>query len=860
MPYHLKTRIAVSVSALIIGLLAIIGWVAMSYFEKELEAVAFVHLGDLVELSIEEVEEEFDIACKALISVGEKVKPEHMAYPARANALLSSQTTAHLVFDNGLYLYDPRGTIIASFPWQEELIGQDFSDREYFRAAVKSRQPFVSDAIRSRQNDQQPVLVISEPILNATGELVAVLGGSLDLRGENFIGRMRSEVVGEKGEYLLVDRQGDVVIHRNRQQILQPVERMLPGAFAEPSGTRNPSAPSDPELKHFHSRLGGEEVLGVYRTIPDLGWKLVVLTPTQVIFGAVHEARNFLVGVLALLALLTIFSVRLLTNRLTSPLVALAKKVRVHLDNPQVFNQLPAEGFEELGELAESIQGLMSNVARNSQMLNDQLTFLQNLIDTIPGPIFYKDAELRYIGCNRAFEGYIGKSREELVGKTTFDIAPPELAEVYHKADLELWEQRGEQIYEARVQYADDSIHDVIFFKKIYADSAGNPAGMIGTFLDITDRKKSEQELVQALAEAEAAREQVDNILSSAADGVVVTNRRNRVTHINQIALDMLGVEREGVLNRPFTRLFQGAELRRQAKKFLALSDPDSRQYDFSLLQPGRSYPKVIQAISSTLQAKNGERTGVVTLLRDVSRIRELDQIKSEFISTAAHEMRTPMSIILGYCEILMNSEEYGEFNKAQQKEFLAEVYRKSEALSRLVDDLFDVSRIEAGLPLPLQLGHCDLAGIVTEVVRHYEAHSPNHLFKMSLTGHEEFWADCNKMNQVFDNLISNAVKYSPDGGTIFVEIAPCDSRLNVRIVDQGIGMSGEQLERVFDKFYRVDSTDTAIGGLGMGMSIVKAIIEAHGGRIRVESVLGQGTSVDISLPLTEEAPSFPTS
>lgn len=859
MPYHLKTRIAVSVSALIIGLLTIVGLLMMAYFERELESAALSHLDDIVELSIEEIEEEFDIAGKALVSVGEKIRREHMAYPYRAGALLSSQTTAHLVFDNGLYLYDPQGTIIASYPWQVELIGQDFSDREYFQAAVRDRQVYVSDAIRSRQNQQQPVLVVSEPIFNATGELIAVLGGSLDLRGQNFIGRMRSEVVGEEGEYLLVDRQGDVVIHRDINQVLLPVERMLPTAFSEGSSTEDSSGGGIQELQHFHSRLGSEEMIGVYKTIESLGWKLVILTPADVTFGAVRDARDLLIAGLALLAFLTIMTVRLLTNRLTSPLVVLSDKVRGYLDNPQGFNQLSTDGFRELGELAESIQSLMSNVTTKSQVLDDQLTFMQNLIDTIPGPIFYKDADHRYLGCNAAFEEYIGKSREELVGKSVFDIAPRELAEVYHQADLDLWEGGGEQVYEARVKYADGSIHDVIFFKKVYTDSNGNPAGMIGTFLDISDRKKSEQDLVRALAEAETAKEQVDNILSSAADGLVVTNRRHRVTHINQIALDMLGVERENVLNQPFTKLFQDAELRRQAKKFLSKPDSGSRQYDFSLLQPGRSYPKIVQASSSILRAKNGERTGVVTLLRDVSRIRELDQIKSEFISTAAHEMRTPMSIILGYCEILMHSEEYGEFEKEQQKEFLTEIYRKSEALSRLVDDLFDVSRIEAGLPLPLDLGECDLIGIATEVVRHYQVHSPNHLFQIDFSGHDQLWADCNKMNQVFDNLVSNAVKYSPEGGTIRVEIDQCARHINARIIDQGIGMTPEQLERIFDKFYRVDSADTAIGGLGMGMSIVKAIIEGHGGAIRVESSLGQGTTVFISLPLTDDPPSFPS-
>ncbi|NIQ11522.1 MAG: PAS domain-containing protein, partial [Gammaproteobacteria bacterium] len=123
------------------------------------------------------------------------------------------------------------------------------------------------------------------------------------------------------------------------------------------------------------------------------------------------------------------------------------------------------------------------------------------MIDTIPNPIFYKDARFQYLGCNKAFEEYIGIPREDLVGKTTFDIAPAELAKIYHQADQDLWDKGDDQVYEASVKYADGSTHDVIFYKKIFSDIEGNPAGMIGTFLDITDRKDSERQLKNALDE-----------------------------------------------------------------------------------------------------------------------------------------------------------------------------------------------------------------------------------------------------------------------------------------------------------------------------------------------------------------------
>jgi signal transduction histidine kinase len=210
------------------------------------------------------------------------------------------------------------------------------------------------------------------------------------------------------------------------------------------------------------------------------------------------------------------------------------------------------------------------------------------------------------------------------------------------------------------------------------------------------------------------------------------------------------------------------------------------------------------------------------------------------------------MAVIMGYIEMLVDSEQFGDFTLERQRYFLSEAYRKAEALTQIVDDLFDISRIEAGLPLPIERSECDLNRLVREVIKHYKNHTAKHQFKISLQGEGIVYADGNKMTQVFENLISNAVKYSPDGGKIEVRSALRGNLLQIDVEDHGSGMSVEQVERVFDKFYRVDSSNTAVRGLGLGMSIVKAIIEGHDGRIWVESKLGKGTCVSLEIPLKE--------
>jgi signal transduction histidine kinase len=251
--------------------------------------------------------------------------------------------------------------------------------------------------------------------------------------------------------------------------------------------------------------------------------------------------------------------------------------------------------------------------------------------------------------------------------------------------------------------------------------------------------------------------------------------------------------------------------------------------------------------------------------IRDITRQKqaetvlvEMDRMKSEFISTAAHELRTPLATMLGYTELVRAPDEFGGFTKEQLREFLDEIYLKGETLSRIIDEMLDISRIESGHPIALDLQPHEPRTLLSKVVRRFELQSPKHIFHLALPGRqpEVVTCDLHRMTQVFENLVSNAVKYSPRGGMITVSGETVGSEYIVSISDQGIGMTPEQREKIFEKFYRADSSNTAIGGLGLGMSIARQIVEVHGGRIWVESEPGVGTRVSCTLPLARESTS----
>ena len=170
--------------------------------------------------------------------------------------------------------------------------------------------------------------------------------------------------------------------------------------------------------------------------------------------------------------------------------------------------------------------------------------------------------------------------------------------------------------------------------------------------------------------------------------------------------------------------------------------------------------------------------------------------------------------------------------------------------LSNIISDLFDISCIESGLGFTLNKAPCDIAGIIKGVVPQFQEQSSKHSFEALLPEQPvELNIDKDKITQVLQNILSNAVKYSPKGGLIRITGEIKKDFYQVSIKDQGIGMTPEQLDRIFEKFFRADASNTAISGTGLGMSIVKHLVEAHGGEVRVESMKGKGTTVRFTIP-----------
>jgi signal transduction histidine kinase len=229
--------------------------------------------------------------------------------------------------------------------------------------------------------------------------------------------------------------------------------------------------------------------------------------------------------------------------------------------------------------------------------------------------------------------------------------------------------------------------------------------------------------------------------------------------------------------------------------------------------------------------------------------------MKTEFVKTVAHEFRTPLTSIRGFSELLLN---HDRLPPEDRKDALRYIHERSLALADMVEDMLDIARIESGAPLSLRIAPCPVTEIFRQVEPFLKARvSPGRLELALARQSTELSVDPDKIVQVLENLISNAVKFSAAESPIRIRGDLVQDGYRISVADRGIGMTPEQVEKVFDKFYRADATDTAVEGVGLGMSIVKHIVETHGGKIRVKSESGRGTTVTFTIPVAREPDEF---
>ncbi len=360
----------------------------------------------------------------------------------------------------------------------------------------------------------------------------------------------------------------------------------------------------------------------------------------------------------------------------------------------------------------------------------------------------------------------------------------------------------------------------------------------------LVDRKRSERAVLGNEARKNA-------MLESALDCVITIDEVGRIVEFNPAAEKTFGRLRADVLGKKMDELLVPEEYReRHIEAFRRClgpggGRPGGRRLELEGLRgDGSRFPIEISVTSIHI----GDTPSFTAYLRDITDRKELERLKDELVSTVSHELRTPLTSMRGFVELLLER----EFSPEDQRRFLTIVDTEMKRLGKLIDDFLDLQRLEAG-KLDYHFERQSLRSLIEEAVRMFEHTSAQHRYELALPdGELAASVDGDRMRQTLRNLISNATKYSPDGGTVTIGAELRDAEVRVWVRDQGIGMDEATQKKLFTRFYRADSTATRrIGGTGLGLALVKEIIEAHGGRVGVSSKPGKGSEFWFALPLS---------
>ncbi len=356
---------------------------------------------------------------------------------------------------------------------------------------------------------------------------------------------------------------------------------------------------------------------------------------------------------------------------------------------------------------------------------------------------------------------------------------------------------------------------------------------------------------------AEAEREHLEGVLNTLKDGVIVTDAYNEIILANPAVGQMLQFDPVASISTNISDVSKDPAIPKLIIDTQQSGNLAARRLiQHDLEDPMNNDQRTLEISLSCVPSHTNQSGGVVAILHDITKEREISEMKTDFVSKASHELRTPLSSIKAYIEMLID----GEANEEDAKqEFYQIIQTESNRLGRLIDNLLDISRIEAGL-MQIDLEETSLDNIIEEVVDIAKPQAISKTINLIYKGSQlctNAEVDRDLIQQVIMNLTSNAIKYTPDGGrvTVTTSMTDCDRSVLVTISDTGLGIPPDALPHLFEKFYRIKNYKTVAKGSGLGLNLVKHIVETvHHGEVGVDSELGMGSKFWFSVPCRKVA------
>ena len=774
---------------------------------------------------------------------------------------------AALLKQNNLYTniigIDPEGTLFASGVTSRPVY---LGDRKHFQDAIRTRDFSPGEYIVGRTTNK-PILSFSYPVTGSRGTIEGVVVASTDLDRYGQLLALRR--LPEGCSFTITDHSGTMLFRYPQSDGLKGkadrpelMKRMRAGPEEH---TLSVTRPSDGDkriiaYKRFHLKEGA----------PPYLFMRVSLSETRALAGA----KKDLIVNLAFLGIVffsALMSALFMGNRdIVQRLRRLARASReLSKGNLQTRSGL-AKKEDEIGVLSHAFDDMADKLERNELLRKEaedavfaQNFFLQNLINTIPNPVFYKDTAGIYRGCNRAFEDFVGLPREEIVGRTVFEVHAEEVAEKFFEHDTGLFNHGGTEIYDTVIRLRSGPTRDVIISKAVYTDSSGRISGLIGVMIDITDRKYAEARLKES-------QEALWSLINATKETLVLMDPEGKILTANETFAERLGRDAEGVVG---LNLFDNlpaevAEYRRaQTGRVVQTGKPACfddrrgerlyRSYAYPVFDERGGVSKIAIFAADITERKRAEeeRSKLQAQLRQSQKMEAIGTLAGGI----AHDFNNILTALVGYGALLQMG--LGKDNPL--KMYADQILSSSEKAAQLTQSLLAFSRKQPITLKPLKLN--DIVRGTEKLLKRLL--TEDILFETRLTPDDTtILGDATQVDQILFNLVTNARDVMSRGGTLTIETrralidggfvrahgyGETGNYVVISVSDTGTGMDENTKDHIFDPFF----TTKEVGkGTGLGLSTVYGIVKQHNGYINVESEINVGSAFHIYFPAVAAA------
>jgi PAS domain S-box-containing protein len=499
-----------------------------------------------------------------------------------------------------------------------------------------------------------------------------------------------------------------------------------------------------------------------------------------------------------------------------------------------------AQLIEELAllRLATKKQDLaISRRDRSRKLLKDSEMRYRRLFETAQDGILILDAETgKILDVNPFLTDMLGYPHSEFMGKRLWEIGPFKDIAASKIAYQELQDKDYVRYEDLPLETRDMREIQVEFVSNIYRVNGSRIIQC--NIRNITDRKQIERQLRFH-----------SEVLDRISDAIVVTDIEGLVSYWNKGADRLYGLSEDEAIGKPLGELYQSFWLKREDEDISEIALKNKGVWTGSNIHVRRDGVRLyVHSSVSNVKNKNGKVIGILAVIRDITGHTELDHLKDEFIGLIAHEMRTPLTVIMGSIDTVLTRSQL--LPQDEKDGLLNDAYCETKTLANILENLLELSRTQAKrleiFPEPLKIDK-----VAYDVIKEFKGQS-THEFELDFpSGLPPAEADTLRVKRILHNLIENAVKYSPAGSLIKVFARQENDFIVVGVSDHGRGMSAEDQTRIFHSFQRLElNQSTEIKGIGLGLMVCLRLVEAHGGRIWVESVTGKGSTFYFTLPL----------